>query len=276
MKIYNQAPSYITPDWQDNLTAPLDQDAVLRAIMHLFKPLYTPMIAGSPVSITDNTGNVITENDVAEKMLQCTGELIDTDAENFMREFFTQTMSDYDKRLNADRIFIAQANVKANCPPPSGSIFYIPDDLRDACRKYLANRNQMEAFLQCTESFVLPEPHIAVHFLSKPVFDDYKDYIKTFVQTMSTNISAGDLQKFNDFQSIDLKTLEGIILRASDMDGLDPYSFERVLLMGTLMFLKYPRGQNSGLIVPDLSELICPRSILFWISNSVPGHRKRH
>ena len=263
MKIINQTPSYIEPWWQDNLTKNLDADSIKNAVKHIFRTLYTPLIQTTPVQILDDNNTAITDEDVAEAFLRCTGELLDVGAENFMREFFSQTMSDYDKRLAADRIFVAQANVTASCPPPSANVYYIPADLRDACRKYMADRNRNLPFLQCTESFVMPEPHIAVHFLSKPVFDDYKAYVKNFVQTFLPNMLPDDAKKCSDFDHVQLDTMEGLILRAADGDACHAYSFERVLVMATLAFLQDPRGKDAGLIVPYLSELICPRSILF-------------
>lgn len=262
MQVYNQRPAALVPDYIDDITADLDSLAFEKILLSILAPIRTPLLATNPnVEIRDDNGNLIDDAVITAMLLRCCQDTVDPDAEDFCRELFSKTLANYDKALAAEAIFIAQANAQAKCPPPSGNILYITEDLKDACRQYLADPVKKLAFLQCTEAFVIPERHLAIHFTAKPVFDDYKNFVQAFAQAHAANMTPDDLQKVKDFSAIDLEIIEGVVLRASDIDGHDAYSFERVLVRATLEYLK--TTNDAGLIAPYFSELIVPRNLLF-------------
>lgn len=262
MQVFNQRPSALVPFWDDDISADLDQAALEKALGVILAPVRTPLLASNPkVDIVDNDGNTVSDQDIIDMILRCCGDTVDTDAEDFCRDLFRNTLALYDKNLPAEAVFIAQANAAARCPVPSGNVLYITEDLRDACKQYLADPAGKLAFLQCTEAFVIPERHLAVHFTARPVFDDYKTFVVSFAQAFAGNMSPDDAQKVQDFGTMSLDTLEGVVLRASDADDHDPYTFSRVLVKATLEWLK--TTQDAGLIAPYLSELLVPRCLVF-------------
>lgn len=262
LQVVNQRPSLLVPDWSDDITVDFGPTQIIDTLMSILEPIWTPLLPNmGPAKILDDTGNVVTENHILSTFMECCKETVNPDAEDFCRELFTKTLAAYDKGLPAEAVFVAQDNAVAKCPIPSGNVLYVVDDLKDACRQFLAAPVAKAPFLRCTEAFVLPERHIAVHFTARPVFDAYKTFVRSFAQAHAANMDPDDVKKFQDFDTITLDVLEGIILRASDTNGQSAYSFQRILMKATLDWLK--TTQDAGLCVPYLTELLNPRSILF-------------
>ena len=248
--------------YQDDVTKPMDADAVHNIIKQILFPIYTPLVAGAPVSITDDNGNPITEDDIVNNFMQCCQAFIDTDAEAFMHTLFKNTLAAYDPALRADSIFIAQDNVIAKCPTPSSNVIYIPDDLKNACMQYIQDPDKYREFLHCTEAFVMNEKHMGAHFMAKPIFDDFKNYVASMTSPLSPKLKPETIQKFTDFGKMQLNTIEGLILRKQDGEDDEEYSFSRLLIKFLLDFSK--TTPNVGIFTPYVSEFIIPKNLIFY------------
>lgn len=258
IQVSNQKPVRLEPVFHDSMKDQIDMDAILKDFL---APIYTPLLPGHPAVFYDENGKQIDENDILEHLKNCLFQnLLSIDDENFMRELFENVLPAYDRRLNADSLFVAQSNVYAKCPIPCDRVLYVPGDLKDACLKYLKDPNSFD-FLQVTEAFVFPQPHICVAFLTKPVFDEYKDFVQMFIQNMTGNFTPETVKKFQDFQKMELNVLEGLILRTSYMEDMDPWSFSRVLMQATRAFTA--SSPNACLLTPYVSELFLTKNVMF-------------
>ena len=111
MQVFNQRPSALVPFWDDDISADLDQAALEKALGAILAPVRTPLLASNPkVDIIDNDGNAVSDQDIVDMVLRCCGNTVNTDAEDFCRDLFRNTLALYDKSLPAEAVFIAQAN----------------------------------------------------------------------------------------------------------------------------------------------------------------------
>lgn len=259
IQVINQRLSAIEPNYADDVTVDMDSNKIREYITDIIKPIYTPLSVQHPVEIRDDKGNIISNDTIVDTFLACCNDTSDPAAETFMKELWSKTLASFGKGLNASSVFIAQANGYTKAILPSSTVIYTVQDIKDACKKYLASRDENQ--LAVNFAFYMTEPCVMFHFLSKFTFDDYKAYVKSMVANMTNMLNSDVIQKFADFDNMSLNIVEGVILRKSDNEGLEAYSFERVLMKLTIMFAN--QNPDAGIIVPYMDELICPKNILF-------------
>ena len=259
MQITNQRPCRLEPHYTDDITKDYDKDAVVKLIGDIIDPIYTPLTQGHPVTIQDDKGKDIPKEDIINEILSCSGETVNIDAEDFVKELFRKTLAFYGGGLSALQVFIAQANAKVNAPIPASNVIYTVDDLKAACKDYLATKN--EDGLIVNTAFFINEPCVIFHFLTKFTFQEYKDYVKTMVQNMSSQLSPDVIGQFTEFDKIDLDIAEGLLLRNKDGEGCEPFSFQRILMNLTMMFVN--GNDDAGIVAPYLDELLSPANVLF-------------
>lgn len=258
--VSNQQLSKITPHYTDDLSKVYDEDMIKSELSEIIEPIYTPLQPQYPVEIIDDKNNIVSKDDVIVEIFKTLGNVINHDAESNVNGLWQQSLADFKSGSTASEVFIAQANAGLKLPHPSPTVIYTAQDIKDACRHYLANR-QTENELIVNSAYYVNEPCVMTYFLSKFTFAEYKTYVDNAVQMLSSNLSAETIQKFQDFQQMQLDLSEGIILRHADIEDTDPYAFSRVLMQITLNFVQL--SPDAGIIAPYLDELLNPKSLVF-------------
>ena len=107
---------------------------------YVIDPLLQPL-GSAPVTVTDAQGTSYDANEITQILVNCLGDDIDTDAEDFMRELFAQTLFHFDRhpQLTIDMLFTNQAGTRMKMPVAVPmQCEYVADDVVAAARKVLA------------------------------------------------------------------------------------------------------------------------------------------
>ena len=259
--VSNQKLSAIEPYYTDDLTKDFDEDMLVQELSEIIDPLFTPLQAQYPVEVIDQKKNILSKDDIAKEIINTLGATINADAEDNINSFWRQTLADFKAGTTAAEVFVAQANASLKLPHPSPAVIYTPQDIRDACRHYIADQVQNKNELIVNSAYYIHEPCVIVAFLSKFTFDSYKQYIANAVQLLSAQLSPETIQKFHDFQNLALDLVEGIILRGNDTEDAEAYSFSRVLMQATIKYAKI--SSDTEVIAPYIDELVNPKNLVF-------------
>ncbi len=267
MLVSNQKLSRFEPHYTDDVTKPFDYDMMKNCILEIIKPIWNPLQAQYPVEITDdNQTTTYSEDEIVEQVLQIMSDSTNQKMEKEINGLWKQTLGSFRDGLTASEVFIAQAygspsiNPKT-LPVPSPTVIYVPQDLKDACKKYISNGQQDDSELIVNTAFFMNTPCVMFHFLSKFTFDEFKDYVNQVVAMFANNLTPETASKFADFNKMTLQNIEGVILRSQDGEECDEYSFARILMRAAIDFAK--SSNDCGVIAPYLDELICPKNIIF-------------
>lgn len=269
IKISNQIKCVLEPYYDDDITKKLDTAAIFANAEALIAPVYTSATPGNNVIIQDDNGNKITKKQLTEMVLAGCRLVYHKTSDDILDDIWCETLASYNKGLVSSQVFVAQANGKVKAPIPSSTVIYVPQDLKSACKNCLKTNNADELIVN--SSFYINEPCVMFYFKNISQFKDYKAYVKNMVGTLSSRMGANVISKFNDFDKMSLNIIEGIILRRNVTDGLEPYSFERLLMKFSLMFMQQMKEnalrtgnyECCGVIAPYIDELLVPKNIIF-------------
>ena len=126
MNIVNQKPVVLTPVYSDNIQKDYDPVGLLKQT--IVEPLFTPLLPGSPVSMSANN-KPITEDDITDLIVRCCGEQVDIVAEQSAKTILGQTLMTYNAKTNigVSELFVVQSATAENLPEPdSSTVFYTP------------------------------------------------------------------------------------------------------------------------------------------------------
>lgn len=264
LQVVNQQLSEILPIYSDDLSKPFDADLASACLKDILKPVWTPLSPKYPVEIIDDKNNQYDEDKLVERLMDCFGEQRNPDAEDDINSMWKGALAFFKTGLTANEVFTAQAFAKKKYPAqylPSPTVIYTPNDLKNACKEYLAQGKQDDSAIIVNASFYFNEPCLMFHFLTKNTFNEFKDYVKQAVSILNNNLTAETVAKFADFNQMNLNTIEGLILRKNDGDESDEYSFARVLVKAAIDFAQV--NDDCGIIAPYIDELLSPKNIVF-------------
>ncbi len=142
---------------------------------------------------------------------------------------------------------------------PSGTVIYVPSDLKAACKEYL--KAKAEDGLCVNAYFYINEPHPLIYFRDNAVYDRYTGFIKSMAASQSANLDINTAQKFADFEKLKLKLIDGVILRNNREQGRPAYSFERLVMNFSMMFAQQ-NPDECGIIAPSINNLLVPKCLL--------------
>lgn len=272
MNVANGTISEISPYFQSKAKGDFD---VLGDIKTILSPLFSGLVQGTPIAITDDKGNKYSKDDIVNNMVSCCGELVDTDAEDIIEGFMTQTMRHYKPGM-AREIFLNQAATKSNLPLATATIKYTAKtDVIPACKDFIVGA-ATEEFLQASIGYTFRSQTLGVYFLNEVAFDQFKSDVATQFNQISQmcQIDPGVASKFNDFQQISLTNslIETIRIRNDASDDNDELSFSR-LFHSIMMSLIHQNPQMNGLIPFDFEQVVCP-TFLTFINISKHAHAK--
>lgn len=264
--VYNQQLSAIEPYYTDNVAQDYDASIMRKCISELIEPVWTPL-PNQAVLIEDDKNNPINNDKLIDEICNTLGDTINKDAEENVKSVWKQTLAYYKNDMTASEVFIAQANGRCfdkgiRLPLPSGTVIYTEKDIKDAAKEFVIQNGVKDiSNFAVNIAFTLNTPCVIVPFLSKYTFDEFKAFVKNNAATFNNMMSVDAISKFTDFETFDVKVIEGAMLRADDTQELEAYSFSRLLMQFILQFAK--QRNDFFVVAPYLDELLVPRTIVF-------------
>lgn len=263
MIINNQKPAEISPLFPTTITGSYNPREILKK--HIVNVLFQPLIANHPVTITDDAGQTLDEDDVTELILDCCDDTLSGN-ETLVKEIFGKTLINYDKRNNmlVKDVFAIQSADKENMQYPSDIIIYTPaTDIIPVCKSYLAGKASYDE-LFASFAFYTRADSIGVYFANEIEFEDFKQFFKVKTQMLATGLTADVNQLCVEFDTLQLNDLtESLILRQDVTENNDDYSFPRLLCASLYEFITQNGNGLSGLFPFSLSDTICPKTMIF-------------
>lgn len=265
MNVINQKPVVLSPVYQSKTSGDFDPIASLKQCVA--EPLFTPLIAAQPVRITAKSGNVDADM-IAQRVAACCGDTVQVAEETWCRTLYRQTLLNFDasQTLNMQDLFASQSGAAAKLPAPTPTCVYTPtSDVIPSAKKFLAGQASYDEFFASLAYFARVNT-LGFYFANEVMFDDFKTWMSTQLQTLSAGYPAETNQMLQDFiANIKLTGLtESLILRNTDSDNNQEHSFARVivsLLMNYATTITNPA--EFGVLPFALGELFCPRTIVF-------------
>ncbi|KIA72718.1 hypothetical protein ANMWB30_24860 [Arthrobacter sp. MWB30] len=240
----------------------------------LVEPLFTPLNQNHAVTITDGHGTDLDMDQVTQVLMSCLGNTVDIQAEDIAKDLIAQGSIYYDKRspLLVNELFAVQAGVQNKLPTPGATVIYTPqDDVIPAAKKLLAGQSRDASEFFASLAYTFHPETLGIWFQSSAAFDDFKTWLTANTATLSAVLPGDTVNLLNQFSSISLKGLtESLLLRKTDADENDEYSFARVIIY---MLMDYVRQQEAAAAtaqtLPDtgalpflLTELYSPRTLV--------------
>lgn len=264
LQITNQKPVELSPNYTANIMGTFNPIPYVTETMA--KPLMTPLMANTPVSITDK-GVDIKEDQITDYVLRCTSDVIDVDAEDWCKDLYSQTLVNFpaNTHLSIREIFPMQAASKENLPLPTPTLIYTPaSDVIPIARKFMAGQVSADYFFASLAFYARPKI-LGFYFVNETAFDDFKAWLAAQVQNMQQALPADTNQLFTDFETnVHLNSLtEALALRQDDNHNNDEMSFARMIVAFLMQYTSQVSSSEFGVLPFDLSELYCPLNIIF-------------
>lgn len=263
MKIKNQKPSDLNSVYKPKIKG--DYNPVEYINDTITKTIFTPITPNTTVTITDDSGNNVTEAEVTNKIVNCLGDAVHPDDENFVKELFCKTLIDYQKtNMTVNETFAVQSGIKANLPMPSPTMIYTPAiDIIPVCKNFLAGNAAYDE-LFATFAFYTRCNASGFYFATESDFNDFKAFVKTSVVPMQSMLSPETIQYLNDFDKLKLDGLtESLKIRVDDNDGNDEYSFPRILTKLLNTYGPTVSPTSFGVLPFSMGEHFSPKNIIF-------------
>lgn len=263
MKVSNQKPVVLSPVYDAVIKGDFEPQKYMKQTMAT--PLFTPLVAGTPVTMTAN-GSQLTDDDITDMILACMGDTIDPTAETAAKTMFQQTLTYFDAKstLTIQDTFAIQAAVKEKLPAPTPSIVYTPaTDVIPSCKEFLSGTGSFEKMFTAFAFYTHPQT-LGVYFANEQCFDSFKTWLAGEIAQISAALPAHVNQLFADFQKLDLNQLtESLIIRNDDSEGNDEFSFPRTLVAYIMLYTKQVSPAMYGIMPFNVGELFCPKTVIF-------------
>ena len=261
--VNNQIPSDLKCIIKDTLNKPLDICQIISNL--LINPVLTPLNKNHPVSVyIDN--QQIDANDIIDLWIAIGQETVDINSEDILKNLYSKLLINYTRAsdLSMNRIFAMQSGNISKMPEPSATVIYSPSvDVIPTARKFLAGQTGYDEWFACLAYYANPKT-LGFYFANETCFDDFKSYFANEVAMITGILPAQTMQLCNDFQTSTLNSLtESFLLRNNDSDNNDAFSFARLLVNILMQYQNQVSNAEYGVLPFDVSELICPKSIVF-------------
>lgn len=228
------------------------------------EPLFEP-IGNAPVSIAVD-GNDIDVDEFTQYVITTLDEAYDDEAEQLVKGVFERGLIHYNptSTLLARKVFTVQAGCRAKLPIPTASIIYTPEqDVIPAAKGLLANQTSFDMWFASLAFYAKPVT-LGVSLTNEDTFNRFKEWVANEVNTVRAALPAETIRRFDSFnKDTDLKGLtESIAIRKDYNDDNDELSFSRMLAVYIVQYSTID-PDNFGILPFDVSELVCPRSVIF-------------
>lgn len=263
MKITNNKPVRLEPVYHDKIAADFDITAIIKEVFT--KPLYQPIVAGTPVTITAN-GSAIKEDQIAQLIIDCSQDVFNGMAEAQAKQLFSQALIHYNGNTNIgiSELFPVQSGTAAGLQEPSDTVIYTPSvDVIPICRQFLGGTADYDTFFASLAYFARPTT-LGFHFANEVAFDEFKNWLSNQMSTLGNAMPPETNKLMADFQNLQLKNLtESLILRNNNDENNDPNSFARLIIAMLMEYTNVVSNAEFGILPFCVSELIIPKSIVF-------------
>lgn len=271
MKVTNNKMCELSPAHIPSPNNTFDPTNDMKAV--LVRPLFTPLVAGTPCTINDGNHD-LSEDDILDIILDCCGEHMDPLAEDKMKDIMSKCLVSYNKKttLLTKSLFVIQSATKEKLPEPTAKCIYTPaTDIIPVSKEFLSGKCSFDKYF-ATMAFFTKCNIMGFYFANEVAFDNFKQWLASQVALIAGTLSADVNQLFSDFQNLKLTGLvESVVLRNDDSDNNDPNSFARQLMA---FLMTYATQTSPGLFGPmpfDIGELFCPKNVAFI---NVDAHSK--
>lgn len=272
IQVSNQKTCVLDDAYSGSIGTPFDPVSTVKH--KIVKPIFTPLIAGSAVTI-DHDGQLLTEDDITQLLFDCSKDNVNAAAESVMKEIFRQTLQYYHENdLSVQDVFAVQSAVKENLlllgMNPNGIRVqkYTYEDMNDAAKQFIAGQINRDNFF-ATFAFATRVPAFGFYFANDIAWSDFKTWFDANIVQPIANVIPPDTKKLcTDLQQIKLNNLvECFGLRDDDTQNNDEYSFARVFHAGLMAYEMHVRSAGmpeytAGHMPFVFAESICPRSII--------------
>ena len=264
-QVLNQQPVELSYEYSSSIADTFDPLKLVTD--NISKKLFTPKNPGTPVEMKMN-GQEIDMNDMTELIRLCSLDNVDIDAENEMKDVLSQCLIHYDKALPVQDVFGVQAAVKHNLLLPAANVMYVPGDIIEAAKQFSVNQITPEEFF-ANFMFYAKMQTLGFYFLNLQEWRNFTQWFKTEISQIQSLLSIETLDACNTIVNINLdKLTESIIIRNTDTDNNEPYSFARVLVFYLNIYAQMQNKSTAtrnkmGLMPFALGEIFCPKTIVF-------------
>lgn len=275
MKLFltGQRPTHLDPLHFTAIGGEFDpMESVKKALV---EPLFDPINPNQAVSIVDDKKNQYTEDDIVDLIGRTTAPGVDTDAEEGMKALFSQGLIRFDASSNllTNEVYAVQAAATMKLPTPTPMIKYMAGtDVVPAAKELLAGKAVNDLTFFTSIAFTYNPELLGFWFLTENDFDEFKAWLHTHVQTLSSVLPQDTQKLLVDFQALKLDGLtESIVLRANDTDENHEFSFARVIVDALMQYEQHQRRaaaqagpgttRVSGVLPFNTSELFVPKVI---------------
>lgn len=263
MQVSNQKPVELSPVYTARIAGDYNPTEYIKQTMA--EPLYQPLVPTAPITITKNK-QPVTPDDIVTKIIDCCGDTMDVQAEDAMKDLFSKTLLYFDKNtpLSIQDTFAIQSAVKSNLPFPTATCVYTPGaDIIPISKGFISGTSDYDQ-LFTSFAFFSRAQTLGFYFMNDISFNDFKAFLLQNATAMSQLLPAATLSALSDFQKITLdKLTESILLRNTDFDGNDPYSFARLIVSMLLQYTKQVSPTLFGVMPFSVNELFLPKSLVF-------------
>lgn len=261
----NQQPVMLNSMYLDSLSAAFDPYTMVKD--NVVKPLYTPLVQSSPVTI-DEDGRVLSEDDITQCLFNCSDDRVNIQEEQRMKDILNSTLVYYDKALNVQSVYAVQAGKKLNMLMPSDRVLYTPTDIIDASKQLLSSQLSPEGFF-ATLAFYTQTSAFGYYFANDAAWTEFKTWFAQQIQMLPANALPPETSQLcTDLQTIKLNHLtESFVVRDDSTQNNEPYSFARLFVFYLMQYEQMLRTNNSPLHLAghmpfSFSENFCPNIII--------------
>lgn len=261
----NQQPATLNSFYLDSLAGPFSPYDMIKD--KVVKPLFTPLVQTAPVSI-DRDGTNLSEDDITQLLIDCSGDTMNISSEGLMKEIFNQTLAHYDKSLSVQDVYAVQIAKKLNLYLPSDKVIYTPTDVIDASKQLLSGLLTPEGFF-ATLAFYSRVSTFGYYFANDAAWTEFKNWFSQQIQCLPAKLIPPETNQLcNDLMAIKLNHLtESFVVRDDDTQNNDPYSFARLFVFYLMMYEQQLRQTNqprhlAGHMPFSFAENFCPRTIV--------------
>ena len=260
----NQQPVILNSHYLDSLANPFDPAALIAD--NVVKPLYTPLMPGTPVTIARDN-KPLSEQDITNMLFACSTDVLDPVAENETKAVLAQTLAYYDTALNVQDVYAVQAGKAQNMLMPSDKVLYTPMDVIDASKQLLGGQIRPEGFF-ATIAFYARVQSLGFYFANEIAWTEFKDWFMNEINQIQSIIPPDTYSLCQNLMQIRLTDLtESFVLRDDDSQNNDPYSFARVFIFYLMLYEQNMKQNNQpvftmGHMPFSFAETFCPRTII--------------
>lgn len=273
--VNNQQPGMLNSMYMDKLAAPFDPYGIIKD--EIVAPLFTPLVQGQPCTI-DVDGKAVSEKNIVDGFFSCSKDVVDVDAEEFVKELLSQSLVHYENALSVQDVYSVQAAKKLNILLPGPRVLYTPTDVITQAKLLLSGQAMPESFF-ATLAFYARIHAFGYYFANEQAFDAFKTWFDADVNAIAQLLPQETKDMCAQLMGLRLNHMtEGLVLRDDDSQNNGPYSFARLVVFELMRYEQHVRGNNmppctAGHMPFGFAENVCPKVLLLC---NVEKHAHAH